>query len=271
MTADSDGEYKDSDADESKEFTVEQLRASLKRSTHELIVAANKMSSNVDSGDSDNENRGQDADAGSDTSSVVNLDENLFQDQDYKHNEDTESTNEAVFDYDNLDISDEFKELFQLIDVYEPIDLELETPLKCFIPPYIPAVGEVDPMIKIPRPDGVPDGIGITVLDEIIMANQSNPAVIELQLRNWSKTKESTRLAVRSIANAAKCPQEIDEWIQSVEEIHEKEQPFSAVCSDDDILRLKELMKPWPKDLQLELQKSNVGVPSPDIDLSLSC
>ncbi|KAL7484153.1 hypothetical protein ACHAW6_009794 [Cyclotella cf. meneghiniana] len=228
------------------------------------------MSSNVDSGDSGDENRGQDGDAGSDTSSVVNLDESLFQVQDCKHNEDAESTNEAVFDYDNLDISDEIKELFKHIDVYEPIDLELETPLKCFIPPYIPAVGEVDPMIKIPRPDGVPDGIGITVLDEIIMANQSNPAVIELQLRNWSKTKESTRLAVRSIANAAKCPQEIDEWIQSVEEIHEKEQPFAAICSDDEILRLKELMKPWPKDFQVELQKSNVGVPSPDIDLSLS-
>eukprot|EP00804_Cyclotella_cryptica_P028630 CCRYP_008161-RA/>CCRYP_008161-RA protein AED:0.42 eAED:0.42 QI:0/-1/0/1/-1/0/1/0/162 len=125
-------------------------------------------------------------------------------------------------------------------------------------------------MIKIPRPDGVPDGLGITELDEIVMADQSNAAVIELQLRNWSKTQEGTRLAIRSISNAANFPQEIDRWIQSVEEIHEKEEPISAVWSDPDILRVKELMKPWPKELQQELQNSDLRVPSPDIDLSLS-
>ena len=91
-------------------------------------------------------------------------------------------------------MAEEIKDIFQHIDAYEPIDLRLETPLKCFIPPYIPAIGEVDPMIKIPRPDGVYDGIGIARLDEVIASEQSNAAVIELQLRNWSKAKHNRRL-----------------------------------------------------------------------------
>ena len=37
-------------------------------------------------------------------------------------------------DYDGLPVSDEIKELFGVIGNYEPVDLELETPLKCFMP-----------------------------------------------------------------------------------------------------------------------------------------
>ncbi len=79
-------------------------------------------------------------------------------------------------------MSSEIKELFKLIDHYEPVDIELETPLKIFLPRCIPSVGEVDPMIKIPCPDGVQDGVGTAILDEPIAANQGNAAVIELQL-----------------------------------------------------------------------------------------
>ena len=42
---------------------------------------------------------------------------------------------------------EELKKLFTYIDAYEPVELELETPLKCFMPPsYICSVGDVDPM-----------------------------------------------------------------------------------------------------------------------------
>ena len=36
---------------------------------------------------------------------------------------------------------------------FVPQDIEIETKLKPFIPEFIPAVGEVDAFLKIPRPD----------------------------------------------------------------------------------------------------------------------
>jgi hypothetical protein len=92
------------------------------------------------------------------------------------------SVKAITINYENLHVSSEIKELFKLIDHYEPVDIELETPLKIFLPRCIPSVGEVDPMIKIPCPDGVQDGVGTAILDEPIAANQGNAAVIELQL-----------------------------------------------------------------------------------------
>lgn len=40
----------------------------------------------------------------------------------------------------------------------------LEAKLKPFIPDYIPAIGEVDAFIKMPRPDGQPETLGLVTL-----------------------------------------------------------------------------------------------------------
>ena len=58
------------------------------------------------------------------------------------------------------------RDLFQYIERYKPQEVELDTPLKCFIPDYLPAIGELDAFIKIPRPDGKEDGLGLRYLDE---------------------------------------------------------------------------------------------------------
>jgi intraflagellar transport protein 46 len=42
--------------------------------------------------------------------------------------------------------------------------MDLETKLKPFIPDYIPAVGEVDAFLKMPRVDGQPETLGLDVL-----------------------------------------------------------------------------------------------------------
>jgi intraflagellar transport protein 46 len=49
----------------------------------------------------------------------------------------------------HLPVSAEIKELFQHIARYTPHTIELRTELKCFIPDYIPAVGDIDPMVKV--------------------------------------------------------------------------------------------------------------------------
>lgn len=44
--------------------------------------------------------------------------------------------------------------------------IEINTELKPFIPDYIPAVGEVDAFLKIPRPDGEVEKLGLAIIDE---------------------------------------------------------------------------------------------------------
>ena len=171
-----------------------------------------------------------------------------------------------AIDYENLHVSSEIKELFKLIDHYEPVDIELETPLKIFLPRYIPSVGEVDPMIKIPRPDGVPDGVGTAILDEPIAANQSNAAVIELQLRSITKNKSGRAVAVRSISNAVKNRDEIDQWVRSVEEIHSmKQPPPNDVGYRNNMGKVNYRAK---SEIVDEINSGTMHFPSADIDLS---
>lgn len=56
--------------------------------------------------------------------------------------------------YANLPVSKEIQEVFEYITRYKPQKVELETKIKPFIPDYIPAVGEVDAFLKMPKPDG---------------------------------------------------------------------------------------------------------------------
>lgn len=52
-------------------------------------------------------------------------------------------------DYQNLNVTSDVKELFMYIERYKPQEVDLDTPLKCFIPEYIPAIGELDPFLKV--------------------------------------------------------------------------------------------------------------------------
>jgi hypothetical protein len=79
---------------------------------------------------------------------------------------------------------------------YTPQNIELDYKLRPFIPDFIPAVGDIDAFLKIPRPDGKSDSIGLAVLDEPC-AKQSEPAVLHLQLR--AVAKQSSAKAVVNI------------------------------------------------------------------------
>ena len=59
--------------------------------------------------------------------------------------------------------NEKIKSLFQYIECYTPREVVIRTFLRPFIPDYIPAVGSVDEFIKVPRPDGVPDFLGLKV------------------------------------------------------------------------------------------------------------
>jgi intraflagellar transport protein 46 len=65
---------------------------------------------------------------------------------------------------------------------YKPQSHQLDSKLKPFIPDYIPAVGDIDEFLKVGRPDGKPEELGLHVMDEP-SSKQSDPTVLNLQLR----------------------------------------------------------------------------------------
>ena len=67
-------------------------------------------------------------------------------------------------DYAHLPVSADIKELFKTIQRYSPVMQDIDTKLKAFVPDYIPAIGEVDAFLKMPRPDGRPETLGLYVV-----------------------------------------------------------------------------------------------------------
>lgn len=107
------------------------------------------------------------------------------------------------------------KDLFEYIQRYKPQKIDLETKIKPFIPDYIPAVGEVDAFLKMPKPDGTKEDLGITVLDEPAL-NHEDKTVLELKYIQSKNVVRTAPISVESIEHADKKPKEITRWINSV-------------------------------------------------------
>lgn len=169
-------------------------------------------------------------------------------------------------DYQHLNVSLEVKDLFQYIERYKPHEVELDTQLKCFIPEYIPAIGEIDGFIKVPRPDGTDDGLGLKILDEPATI-QSDPTVLELQLRATSKKQQYGDVVVRSIENAEKNPAAVEKWIQNITDLH-RSKPPPQVHYKKNMPDAEVLMDQWPEAFEEALK--TLELPSPELDMSLA-
>ncbi|CAM9751490.1 unnamed protein product [Ectocarpus sp. 13 AM-2016] len=179
-------------------------------------------------------------------------------------------------DYTHLNVSAEIKDLFQYIGRYKAHEVDLDTSLRCFVPDFIPAVGDMDAFLKVPRPDKNPDELGFKasragrarglcpVLDEPA-ANQSDATVLELQLRAISK-KQYGDVAVRSIENAHKNPAEIDKWVQSINDLH-RTKPPPQVNYKKNMPDIEVLMEAWPP--EFEEIVGNVNLLTPELDMPL--
>jgi len=169
-------------------------------------------------------------------------------------------------DYAHLNVTADTRDLFQYIDRYKPQEMELDTELKCFIPEYIPSIGEMDAFIKLPRPDDQQEDLGLKYLDEPT-AQQSDPTVLELQLRAMSKKQQYGDVVVRSIENASKDPSAIDKWIQNINDLHRRKPP-PQVHYKKNMPEFDSLMEMWTPDFEEILKATQL--PSPDLDLSLA-
>ena len=114
-----------------------------------------------------------------------------------------------------MPVSSEVKELFEYIGRFKPQKIELDSKIKPFIPDFIPAVGEVDSFLKMPKPDGAKEDLGITVLDEPCL-NSEDKTVLELKYVQSKNVVRSAPMDVDSIEQADKKPKEISRWITAV-------------------------------------------------------
>ena len=156
-------------------------------------------------------------------------------------------------DLSGLEVPDEIRDMFQYIDRYRPPSPELETLLKPFIPDYIPAVGDIDEFIKVPRPDGRPDLLGLKTLDEPAPV-QSDPTVLSMQIRSISKMSNLQPIQVTSLQPDEQTPQRIGNWIDSLAELH-KSKPPPVVTYSKQMPEIETLMEEWPGALQAALKK----------------
>merc|ERR1719440_1347669 len=162
-------------------------------------------------------------------------------------------------DFKGMKVTPEVEELFQYITRYKPHTIELDTSLKPFIPGLIPSIGDVDAMLKMPRPDGKPNGLGMTRLDEPTL-NPSDPSILDLQLRSLSKNQDLQPMEVRSIENAEKCPKEIENWVKRIDDLN-RTKPAPTVQYSRRMPDIEQLMQVWPAEFEEYLQQN----PLPDM------
>jgi intraflagellar transport protein 46 len=168
----------------------------------------------------------------------------------------------------DLDVTDDVKEILQYIGRYKPTVIDLDTHVKPFVPDYIPAVGDIDGFLKVPRPDGQPDYLGLKVLDEPA-AKQSNTTVLNLQLRASSKSAVAAPTPVDSIANAARHPAKIREWVANIEKIHKNQSPAAeTVAYRRPMPDIEALMQEWPPAVEHALRQARLPDASIDLDLT---
>ncbi|XP_043954392.1 intraflagellar transport protein 46 homolog [Gambusia affinis] len=172
-------------------------------------------------------------------------------DEDDDDDEPTE-TLEGVYDpadYSNLPVTTEIRELFQYITRYSPQNQELDLCLKPFIPDFIPAVGDIDAFLKVPRPDGKPDNLGLLVLDEPSV-KQSDPTVLSLWLSEETKQHGTTELKkVPSVAGPRTNPRAVDSWVDSISALH-RSKPPATVRYSRTMPDLDSLMQEWPPEVE---------------------
>jgi intraflagellar transport protein 46 len=157
--------------------------------------------------------------------------------------------------------------LFALIGKFHPEPVDISVHWKPFIPDLIPAIGAIDAFIKVPRPDGDMDDLGLVILDEPSIA-QSNPQVLRMELREqYGITAPGSEMDsyVGFIEQPQKSRKALDSWLESLEEIHRNRPPPSIIYSHK-MPELEDLMELWPP--QFEEALAAVLLPTADIDLS---
>ena len=98
--------------------------------------------------------------------------------------------------------------------------------------------------MKVPRPDNVPEELGLTVIDEPT-SKGVDKYILEMELAENTKAKID-RINVKSIQNAEKKPNEITDWINKVDDLQKRKVPTEVNYSKN-MPDIQNLMDVWPE------------------------
>jgi intraflagellar transport protein 46 len=158
-------------------------------------------------------------------------------------------------------------EVLQLVAGFSPARVELFPALCPFLPDYLPSAGDIDAFLKPPRPDGREDELGLKRLDEPA-ALQSDPTVLDLQLRALSKKSGLDPVAVRALEHADKNPKEVLKWVASIAELR-RAAPPPSVRYTRPMPEVDALMQVWPEEFEAMLRQVGgarlAGAPPPPL------
>lgn len=182
--------------------------------------------------------------------------------------------------YANLGVSPDVKELFGYVSRYVPVDVAPPTPLKPFVPDYVPAVGDVDEFVKVPRPDGLDDGLGVRVLDEP-GPEQSDPASLSLKLRradggglggiggaNGGAGGKGAVVGRIERPESKEGAAKLDAWIESVNALHEGDDKSGAQFAySKNMPDIETVMREFDPEVDEALRNSGFPDNLPDMDL----
>lgn len=131
------------------------------------------------------------------------------------------------------------------------------------MPDYVPAIGEVDACLKMPKPDGTKEDLGITQLDEPAL-NCEDKTVLELKYVQSKNVVRATPVNVDSIEGADKKPKDITRWIHSVEDLH-KSRPAPSVNYTKQMPDFDQLMSELSPEMEQALK--DIQFPGEEIDM----
>ncbi|CAD5229533.1 unnamed protein product [Bursaphelenchus okinawaensis] len=158
------------------------------------------------------------------------------------------------------------KELFHLVEDFEADRVDIQSQLRPFLLDYLPAVGDVDPFLKIPRPDGLEDHLGLIELDEPA-PQQSDSTIVDMKLRQASNIISSESNApAKKLERADKNRDQIDSWIRDIKELRRSKIP-DRVNYEKQMPDLERLMQEWPPEVDSLLRE--IKLPSSTLDCTV--
>lgn len=171
-------------------------------------------------------------------------------------------------DNDDMPDTSELASIFNLITNFQPEIVDLSVHWKPFVPDLVPAIGAIDAFIKVPRPDGEMDDLGLVILDEPSIS-QSNPQVLKMELREQygvtSPGNEGDGY-IGFIEDAPKNRKALDSFLASIEEIH-RNRPPPVLIYTSQMPEMEDLMEPW--DDKFEDTLKSCLLPTAELDISL--
>lgn len=115
------------------------------------------------------------------------------------------------------------------------------------------------------RPDNIMEELGLTVLDEPTPSG-IDPSIFSLEVSYKLKSKVPSNFIVKSIEDADKNPNKIQNWVDQVSNLH-KEKMSSSVSYTKQMPNIESLMQVWPD--KLESAFKDIKFPDENLNISI--